>query len=133
METENLAQNSTRPKILDDILSEIDEGSRKEDMVKAKRDVESKLMERLANIRIQESIVEQKVKVLDGLPDNTDPNDVEIREKALTQSELYLEDLYQGGVALSEEFQKVKAALEEMKNAGLAPFGNRNQRRSRKK
>lgn len=131
--TEILAPTTKRPKILDDILPEIDENSRKEDMVKQKRDLESKIMERLANIRIQESLVEQKTRTLEELPDDTPEEDINVREKALAQAEMYLEDLYQGGVALSEEFQKVKAALEDMKSAGLAPFGNRGQRRSRKK
>lgn len=130
----NAEPTQKRPKILDDIMGELDENSRKEDLVKAKRDLESKVMERLANIRIQESIVEQKAKTLDELPDDTDQEDVEKREAALTQAELFLEDLYQGGVALSEEFNRTKAALTEMKEAGLAAFGaTRAGRRARKK
>lgn len=128
----NVTPQSKRPKILDEIMGEIDESSRKEDLVKAKRDIESKVMERLANIRIQESLIEQKQKVLDELPDDTDEQDITTRERALSQAEMYLEDLYQGGVALAEELRKVNSALEDMKNAGLAPFGNRETRRRKR-
>lgn len=120
-----------RPSILDEIMGDIDEGTRKDELVKAKRQVENNLMEKLGNIRLQEDMLRQKEAVYEALPDETDHEELVRRERSIDMTRELLEELYQGGVALSNELRRIKAALEDMKDAGLAAFkGNRAGRRS---
>lgn len=123
--------SSKRPAILDEVMASIEEPVRKENLTKSKRALEDQMMEVLANIRLQEDVVEQKEQSLEE-----DGEFSEREEKLLVESlesaRLVLKDRYQGGSALARELKRINAALEEMKNAGLAPFGNRSTRRNRK-
>jgi hypothetical protein len=119
--------------ILDGIMGDIDEGTRKEELVKAKRNVEAKLMESLANLRLQKDVVEQKEAAFDALPDDTSEQELRQREAALDSGKLVLEDCAQGCRALARELKRINKALEDMKTAGLAPFGNRETRRRSRK
>jgi hypothetical protein len=123
-----------RPAILDEIMGEIDETSRKDGLVKAKRNLEDQVMELLANVRLQEDIVDQKEQALDDLPDGVDKPTVDQLENGLRSARLILEDRYQGAAALARELKRVNAALEEIKTAGLAAFdANRAGRRAKGK
>lgn len=120
-----------RPAILDTIEKSVEATSRREELTKQKRAVESKLMEQLANIRLQESVVRQKQEALDERTEVDEDPEVVNREKALDSATLVLEDLYQGGVALSEELEVVNSALKEFEDAGMVNFNkNRAGRRS---
>jgi len=125
-------ETSKRPKILDEILSEVDETSRKEELLKSKRSIETNIMSALANIRVQEDIVEQKEKALDEAPDSMTEQEEAMRIRGIDQARLELEDRYQGGVALANELRRTNKALDDIKNAGVAAFEkNRAGRRAR--
>lgn len=133
MEVLEVPTNTKRPKILEEIMGEIDESSRKEDLVKAKRQLEAQVMDALANVRLQESLLEMKEKAFDEAEDDMSDTEEKTRMQSLEQAKLILEDRTQGAVALSEELRRVNSALKEMSEAGLAPFGNRSSRRSKAK
>lgn len=123
-----------RPVILDEILKEVDEASRKEELVKQKRSIETNIMSSLANIRVQEDILELKERALDDAPDSITEQEEQMRIRAIDQARLELEDRYQGGVALANELRRTNKALNEIKNAGVAAFENtRAGRRARTK
>lgn len=123
-----------RPDILDEIFKEVDEGSRREELIKQKRSIETNMMASLANIRVQEDILDLKEKALDDAPDSMTEQEEQMRIRAIDQTRLELEDRYQGGVALANELRRTNEALEEIKNAGVAAFENtRAGRRARAK
>jgi len=125
--------SSRRPAILNEILEEFDEEARKKHLNQSRENLPQQIMDALANVRLQESILDQKQIAYDNAPDDMTQEEEDLRRKSIEQAKLFLEDRYQGAVALSEEYRRVTEALEEMKKAGLAPMGNREQRRSKRR
>lgn len=121
-----------RPSILDEVFKQIEQPARQEQLTKAKKDLEASFLEQLGNVRLQEDLVAKKEKAFEELSEGVSEREDNLRRESLENARLILEDRYQGAEVLALELQRVNKALQEMKDAGLAPFGNRAARRSQK-